>query len=103
VPNRFIQILFHGVNAGNKAKLNTLSRECLVLGFVEELGQLMCLSAPSEAFIFTMLREEVFSSTAKMLTTVGDGRTVDIYQEVEKPSAWVGIGVRVEEDTSILL
>jgi hypothetical protein len=41
-----------------------------------------------------------------MLATVGNGRTVDIYQKVEGPSALsarVGIGVRMEENASVLL
>jgi hypothetical protein len=37
-----IQILLHGVNSEDKAKLNTLSRECLILGFEEELGKNLC-------------------------------------------------------------
>jgi hypothetical protein len=57
--------LFFGFNSENKAKLSSISRECFALGFEEEHGQLMCLSSPSEACIFTELGVKEVSSTAK--------------------------------------
>jgi hypothetical protein len=63
---------------------------------------LICPSFPSEAFIFTELREKEVSFTAKVLAAVDDGWTAGICKEVEGLAAWIGIGVTAE-GTSILL
>jgi hypothetical protein len=57
-------------------------QECLALGFEEELGQLICPIAPTEAYTFTGLREEV-SFSAKMFSAIGESWTADICEEVE--------------------
>jgi hypothetical protein len=62
---------------------------------------LICLSAPSDAFTFTALREDV-SFTAKILATASDSWPAYICEEVKGLSAWVRIGVRVEEDIEVL-
>jgi hypothetical protein len=64
--------VFLGVNSESKYKLSSSSQECLALGLEEELGQLMCLSFPLEAFTFTEFEVKKVSSTAKMLAFVGD-------------------------------
>jgi hypothetical protein len=66
---------------------------------MNERMNMICTSAPSEIFTFIGLKEEV-SSSPKMLAAVGDSWTADICEEVEGLSAWVGMGVRVE-DTNV--
>jgi hypothetical protein len=55
---------------------------------------LICPSSPSEAFIFTELRGNKVSFTAKVLAAVGDGCTTNILKEAEGPPAWIGICVK---------
>jgi hypothetical protein len=85
--------LFLGVSSENEAKLSSFSRECLSLGFEEELAQLMCLSSPSQAFTFTELVVKEVSSTAKVLAAVGDTWSAGICREVEGLSVRIGVEV----------
>jgi hypothetical protein len=85
--------LFLGVNSENEAKLSSFSRECLTLGFEEELGQLICLSSLSEAFTVTELGVKEVSSTAKVLAAVGDTWSTGICDEVEGLSVRIGVEV----------
>lgn len=67
-----------------KVKSNEVffSSEYLALGFGEELGRLMFLSSPSEAFKFAGLREDV-SSPAEVLSALCDSRTAGICDKVK--------------------
>jgi hypothetical protein len=65
-------VLFLGVNSESEAKLSSFNKECLALGFEEELRHLMRLSSPSEALTSTELGVKEVSSAAKMLADAGD-------------------------------
>jgi hypothetical protein len=53
-------------------KLSSFSRECLALGFEEELLTIDMPGSPSESFILIQIRGKEISFTAKVLTAVGD-------------------------------
>jgi hypothetical protein len=62
LPRSFIFLI---VGSESEVKLSFFSSEYLALGFGEELGRLMFLTSPSEAFKFAGLTEDV-SSTAEV-------------------------------------
>jgi hypothetical protein len=57
------------------AKLNSLNKECLDLGFEEGFGRLLRLNSPSEAF---KVKGQEMSSTANMLAASGVDLTAQI-------------------------
>jgi hypothetical protein len=94
--------LFLGVNSESEAKLSSFNRECLALGFEEELQHLMCLSSPSEALTSTELRVMEVSSAAKVLADAGDTWSAGICENGEGLSAWTEVGVRGREASDLL-
>jgi hypothetical protein len=75
---------FFGVNSESDGKLRSFSTKYLAQGFKEEFWWLLCPSFPSDAFIFTELRGKKVYFTAKVLASVGDGWTMDIWKEVKR-------------------
>lgn len=75
----FIQFPFLGVNSESGNKLNSFSRECILLGFEEEDGLLF----PSEAFTFTKLGVKEISSNTKVLAVVNDTWRAGICEEAK--------------------
>jgi hypothetical protein len=93
---------FLGVNSESEAKLSSFNRECLDLGFEEELRHLMCPSSLSEALMSTELRVMEVSSAAKVLADAGDTWSAGICENVEGLSAWTEVGVRGREVSDLL-
>ena len=71
------------------ARLSSLDRECLALGFEEEFWSMKHLYSPSDA---SKLREKEVSSVENRLATAGVGFGTG-WEEVEGLSMWTGRGV----------
>jgi len=86
------------------AKLRSLNRERLAVGFEEEFWSLKHLNSLSEAVEESKLRDKEVSSTENMLAAAFVGFRTEIGEEVEGPSMWVGIVVSiwVEDERNLL-
>jgi hypothetical protein len=86
------------------AKLRSLNRERLAVGFEEEFWSLKHLNSPSEAVEESKLRDKEVSSTENKLAAACVGFGTEIGEEVEGPSMWIGRGVRtwVEDEGNLL-
>ena len=86
------------------AKLSSLHRERLAVGFEEEFWSLKRLNSPSEAVEESKLRDEEVFSTENMLAAAFVGFGTEIVEEVEGPSMLVGriVSIRVEDERNLL-
>jgi hypothetical protein len=86
------------------AKLSSLNRERLAVGFEEEFWSLKHLNSSSEAVEESMLRDKEVSSTENVLAAACVGFGTEIGEEVEGPFMWIGRGVskQVEEEGNLL-
>ena len=73
------------------AKLSSLNRERLAVGFEEEFWPLKHLNSPSVEE--SKLRDEEVFSTENMLAAAFVGFGTQIGEEMVGPSMWVGRGV----------
>ena len=83
------------------AKLSSLNRECIAVGFEEEFWSLKHLNSPSEE---SKLRDTEVSSTENMLAAACVGFRTEIGVEVEGPPMWVGRGLSIwaEDERNLL-
>ena len=77
------------------AKLSSLNRDRIAVGFEEEFWSLKHLNSPSEAVEESKLRDKEISSTENMLAAAFVGFGTQIGEEMVGPSMWVGRGISV--------